>query len=300
MRVLVTGGAGFIGSHVVDMLVEHNHDVSLVDLKAGNNVRENKKIKYYQVDICSDELEEVFKSEKPEIVFHLAAQSVVPPSIKDPLYDQSVNIGGTINILECMKKYASRKIIYSSSAAIYGNPASLPIKEEHPKNPVSPYGLSKYVAEEYIQLYNRMYGIDYSILRYANIYGSRQTAEGEGGVISIFIDKLKNGEPLTIFGDGRHTRDYVYVKDVAKANMLAMEYGKEAVVNISTGQQTSVIELVKNFEKVTSEKIEVKHLDERVGDVVYSSLDSEESEKLLAWKATTSLKSGLEMTIEEP
>lgn len=298
MRVLVTGGAGFVGSHVVDILIEQNHEVSVVDnLISGNTENINPKTKFYQTDIRSSEFEMVFQEESPEIVYHLAAQSIVPPSIKDPLYDESVNVGGTLHLLELMKKHDSKKIIYSSSAAIYGNPVSLPINEEHQIQPISPYGLTKFLAEQYIALYYRMYGIDYTILRYANIYGPRQTLNGEGGVITIFIDKLRNGQPLIINGDGLHTRDFIYVRDVAEANLLSMKHGSNGILNISSGKAVSLMELIAGFEEVMDTKIEVIHREEREGDIVHSTLDPSRSSELLDWKVMTSLLDGLRETI---
>ncbi|WP_199900136.1 NAD-dependent epimerase/dehydratase family protein [Caldalkalibacillus mannanilyticus] len=252
MRVLVTGGAGFIGSHIVDRLVELKHEVAVVDNLGPTSIKYiHPGTTFYQVDIRSKDLETIFEKEQPEIVLHLAAQSVVPPSILDPMYDQSVNIGGTINILEQMKKVGSRKIIYSSSAAVYGEPISLPIDEGHPIKPISPYGMSKWMAEHYIALYHRMYGIDYTVFRYANIYGPRQTADGEGGVVSIFVDKLKKKETPVIFGDGQHTRDFVYVQDVAEANLVAMDKGEQITVNISSGEVVSVLDLLEALNQVT-------------------------------------------------
>jgi len=299
MRVLVTGGAGFIGSHLVDLLIEKKYQVTVVDsLVSGNNDNINPQASFYQLDIRSEGLEEVFIKERPEIVFHIAAQVGVSPSIKDPVNDQAINIGGTINLLEMMKKYHSSKIIYSSSAAIYGNPVELPISEEHPIQPISPYGLSKWIAEQYIALYWRMYGINYTILRYANIYGPRQTAEGEGGVIAIFADRLAKGLPLLINGDGRHTRDFVYVQDVAEANYSAISNGDQATVNISSGKKLSLLELVTEFKRVTGKNIEVQHREERQGDIVDSSLNPARSLQLLKWQASTSIFDGLSKTIK--
>ncbi len=301
MKILVTGGAGFVGSHIVDLLINNEHEVIVVDsLISGKKENINKKAKFYPLDIRTKELEDVFASERPEIVYHLAAQSKVTPSMKDPNYDQSVNIGGTINILELMKKYEVKKIIYSSSAALYGDPIALPIKEEdHPLNPISPYGMSKWASERYIELYYRMYGIQYTIFRYANIYGPRQQATGEGGVIAIFIDRLRLNQSLTINGDGRHTRDYVFVKDVAKANLLAIDKGNQSIINISSGQAISLLELIKMLETITEKKIEIIHGKERKGDIIHSTLDPSISQELLAWEATTPLIEGLKLTLKE-
>lgn len=300
MKVLVTGGAGFVGSHVVDTLIENKHEVVVCDsLVSGSKGNIHPGARFYQVDIRSADLEDIFKQEKPEIVYHLAAQSVVPPSIKDPMYDESVNVGGTLNLLEMMRKYEAKKIIYSSSAAVYGNPVELPVKEDHPIQPLSPYGLSKWIAEHYLALYQRMYGIDYTAFRYANIYGPRQTPEGEGGVVSIFVDQIKKEETPTINGDGRHTRDYIYVGDVAQANLMAMDRGSQAVVNLGTGRAVSILELLQLLEEVTGKPLKAKHGAERVGDIVHSALHPGRASRALHWEARTSLLEGLKKTIAE-
>lgn len=299
MKVLVTGGAGFIGSHVTDLLAEEGHQIVVVDsLVSGKKENVNDRAKFYQVDIRDEELANVFEEERPEVVIHLAAQISVPRSFEDVFYDQSVNVAGTLHILELMHQFKARKIIYSSSAAVYGDPIFLPVAVDHPCVPVSPYGASKFLAEEYITLYKRMYGIDYAILRYANIYGPRQTPEGEAGVVSVFIDRLKKDEPLVIYGDGRHTRDFVYVGDVARANLAAMAPGKGATVNISTGVETSLLRLVEELEKVAGKKIKVEHGPERTGDIVRSRLCPDKALTLLGWKATMPLHEGLKNTYQ--
>jgi UDP-glucose 4-epimerase len=299
MKVLVTGGAGFIGSHIVDQLIEQKHQVIIVDVLGVTSIKYiHSQATFYEMDVRSKELEKVFADERPDVVIHLAAQSVVPPSIKDPGYDQAVNIGGTIQVLECMHKYGAKKIIYSSSAAVYGEPISLPIQEDHPIKPISPYGLSKWIAEQYIELYHRMYGIEYTIFRYANVYGPRQTSDGEGGVVSIFVDKLKKNESNTINGDGRHTRDYVYVLDVAEANLLAIDQGNQQVVNISTGRAVSVLELLDALSEATGKSVDSKHGPEREGDIVHSTLNPEAAYEALGWKAKTGLVEGLKRTFQ--
>lgn len=300
MKVLVTGGAGFVGSHVVDTLIENKHEVVVCDsLVSGSKGNIHPGARFYQVDIRSADLEDIFKQEKPEIVYHLAAQSVVPPSIKDPMYDESVNVGGTLNLLEMMRKHEAKKIIYSSSAAVYGNPVELPVKEDHPIQPLSPYGLSKWIAEHYLALYQRMYGIDYTAFRYANIYGPRQTPEGEGGVVSIFVDQIKKEETPTINGDGRHTRDYIYVGDVAQANLMAMDRGSQTVVNLGTGKAVSILELLQLLEEATGKPLKAKHGAERIGDIVHSALHPGRASRVLHWEARTSLLDGLKKTIAE-
>ena len=300
MKALVTGGAGFIGSHVVDLLVEKQHQVIVVDnLTTGKKENINEKAKLYEIDIRDERLGVVFKEEHPEVVVHLAAQISVPRSIEDAFLDESVNVAGTLHILELMRKYGAHKIVYSSSAAVYGDPLFLPVEVEHPCTPVSPYGTSKYLAEEYIKLYQRMYGIEYTILRYANVYGPRQIAEGEAGVISVFIDRLKAGRDLVINGDGKQTRDFVYVRDVARANLAAVTAGQDVIVNIGTGAETSLLELVAELEKVSGKEVRVCYGPERPGDILRSCLCPEKALTLLDWKAETSFENGLKSTFDQ-
>jgi len=299
MRVLVTGGAGFIGSHIVDCLVSEGYQVSVADnLVTGNRDNINQKAVLHEVDIRDEELGEVFARERPEAVIHLAAQTSVPESLEDVFYDESVNVTGTLRVLEMMRKFGAEKIIYTSSAAVYGDPVFLPVEVDHPCAPVSPYGTSKYLAEEYIKLYKRMYGIDFAILRCANVYGPRQTVSGEAGVIAVFIDRLKKNQALVINGDGRHTRDFIYVEDVARANLEALARGKGIVVNISTGVETSLQELAGEAQKAAKKEVEVIYGPERPGDILRSRLDPVKAETLLGWKASTPLYEGLKKTYD--
>lgn len=230
MKVLVTGGAGFIGSHVVDCLIESGHETVVVDnLATGKASHVHPKAKLYVTDIRSKELKEIVETEKPRVVIHQAAQVSVKRSVDEPLWDAEINILGTLNLLECCRAANVEKLIYASSAAVYGDPVYVGVDERHLIQPLSLYGVSKYTPELYIKVYHHLYGLNYTILRYANVYGPRQDSEGEGGVVSIFIDKLLKGEQPIIYGDGEQTRDFVYVTDVAQANVMALTRGDGGV-----------------------------------------------------------------------
>lgn len=299
MKVLVTGGAGFIGSHIVDLLIENGYEVVIVDnLSTGKKEFINKKAIFYKKDITDDDLYEIFEKEKPDYVIHQAAQIDVQKSIDNPVFDAKVNVLGTVNLLECCRKSGVKKVIYASSAAVYGNPEYLPIDEKHKVNPISYYGISKHTAEHYFEVYSQLYGLKYTILRYANVYGIRQDPKGEGGVISIFIDKMLKSERPIIFGDGNQTRDFVYVKDVAKANLLALEKGDNEVVNISTNKPTSINELVEIMNKIMNISLEPIYTEPRKGDIVHSYLDNKKALDVLGWKPEYSLEDGLKETIE--
>ncbi|WP_019907474.1 SDR family oxidoreductase [Thermoanaerobacter indiensis] len=299
MKVLVTGGTGFIGSHIVDLLIENGHGVVIVDnLSTGKEEFINKKAIFYKKDITDDDLYEIFKKEKPDYVIHQAAQIDVQKSIDNPLFDAKVNILGTVNLLEYCRKSGVKKIVYASSAAVYGNPECLPIDEGHKINPISYYGISKHTPEHYFEVYSQLYGLKYTILRYANVYGIRQDPKGEGGVISIFIDKMLKGERPIIFGDGNQTRDFVYVKDVAKANLLALEKGDNEVVNISTNKPTSINELVDLMNKIMNTSLMPIYAEPRKGDIMHSYLDNKKALDVLGWRPEYSLEDGLRETIE--
>lgn len=298
MKILITGGAGFIGSNVVDLLIKEKHEVVIVDnLSQGKVENINESATFYKCDILHvDKLDTIFETEKPEIVIHNAAQIDVQTSLKEPSLDAEVNINGTINVLECCRKFGVKKIIYPSSAAVYGNPQYLPVDENHQVNPISFYGTSKHTPEHYIKIYANLYNIKYTIFRYANVYGIRQDPKGEGGVVSIFIDKFLNYKNPIIFGDGNQTRDFVYVKDIAKANLLALNNADNEICNISTRKPISINHLLKMMKEILNSNLQAIYEQERDGDIRDSSLENEKACKFLNWNAEYSLEEGLKET----
>ena len=299
MKILVTGGAGFIASHIADRLVGLEHEVVVVDnLSTGKREYINSEARFYKCDITNYEtLKLVFDIEEPEIVIHHAAQIDVQTSLKRPSFDAQNNIIGTINILECCRKLNVRKIIYPSSAAVYGNPQYLPVDEGHPVKPISFYGISKHTPEHYIRVYSQLYGIKYTIFRYSNVYGIRQDPKGEGGVVSIFVDRLLNEETPFIYGDGEQTRDFIYVKDVANANVLALARGDNEIIDISTNKPVTINELYKIMKEISGSSLEIEYKAAREGDILHSYLDNEKALKCLDWKIEYDIENGVKETL---
>jgi UDP-glucose 4-epimerase len=294
MKVLVTGGAGFIGSNIVEAYFNKGFEVVIIDnLSTGKEEYIHPKATFYKTDICSDEFLKIVEKEKPDVINHQAAQIDVQTSIKDPMYDAKINILGTINVLEACRLNPNTSIVYASSAAVYGTPEYLGIDENHPVKPISSYGISKHTPEHYIQAYHNLYGIQYSILRYANVYGKHQDPKGEGGVISILVDCAVKGSTFNIFGDGEQTRDFIHVSDIVTANIKATEKPINNIVNISTGTQISINKLVELFEEVIGFNIEKKYCEERKGDIKHSFLINNSAKDLLSWEPKTDLKDGL-------
>lgn len=298
LKVLVTGGAGFIGSHIVDELLKNQYEVVVVDnLVTGHKRNIPKGVHFYDLDICED-LDQLFLAEQPDFVIHHAAQVSVTNSIKDPGYDGKENIIGTINLLQACVKHKVQKLIYASTAALYGNPIYLPIDETHPVEPISFYGLSKWNAESYIQLYSRLFGLHYVILRYANVYGMRQDKNGEAGVVSIFIDNLLQNKQPNVYGDGLQTRDFIFVKDVAKANIAALTRGNNEVINISTQKEWNLVEMIEELSLIFKHEVSPIYQSERKGDIKNCVLSNSRAKTILKWSPEYPFASGLRETVE--
>jgi len=294
VRAAVTGGAGFIGSHVVDALVARGDDVHVIDnFATGRRENLNHAATLHEHDI-REPLEPLFAEIAPELVVHLAAQADVGTSVERPLFDAEVNVVGTLNVLEAVRPHAAQLVFSSTGGAIYGE-CERPAREDDARKPVSPYGTSKLAAEEYLATWNRLHGTRHVALRFANVYGPRQLAKLEGGVVAIFMDRLRAGEGITIFGDGEQTRDYVYVGDVVRAIQAAI--GRDGgVFNVGTGTETSVNELFERCRTVAGGDTEATHAPARPGDALRSFLDISRSERELGWRPQTPLEEGLRLT----
>lgn len=300
MKILITGGAGFIGSNIADLYIESGHEVVIVDnLSSGKKENINPKAKFYKADIIDAGLEEIFKKEKPEIINHHAAQIDVRRSVEDPIFDAKQNILGSINLLQMAVKYNSKKVIFASSGgAIYGEPAYLPVDENHLIGPMAPYGVCKRTVELYLNSYRLNYKLKYTALRYGNVYGPRQDPHGEAGVIAIFIGKMMQGETPLIFGDGKQVRDYVFVKDIARANLLALNKGDNNIYNVGTAEGTSVNTLFSKLKKIIRFNKEAKYSAARKGELEKVYLKYEKIESELGWKPQVDIDEGLLKTVE--
>ncbi|MBW3110820.1 NAD-dependent epimerase/dehydratase family protein [Bacillus sp. MCCB 382] len=300
MKVLVTGGAGFIGYHVTKNLQEKGHSVIMIDsLITGKEENIPDGVAFYKMDITSPEIETVFIKEEPDVIIHLAAQISVSYSMKNPQEDGKVNIIGTINLLHLSAKYHLKKFIFASSAAVYGTPLNLPIDERHQLMPTSSYGLSKMTSENYIQMYYQSNSLPYTILRFSNVYGPRQTSEGEAGVISIFLNSASQDKPIQVFGNGNQTRDFIYVKDVAEACVQSLEHGENKIINIGSETQLSINQLIHSISKISEKPLSVKFESAREGDIEHSSLDYSKARAQLEWSPRYSLEQGLREALNE-
>jgi len=299
MRVLVTGGAGFIGSHIVELLSESGHTPIVVDnLSSGRREYVSRGVKFYEVDLTDPSLAEVFERERPDVVIHQAAQVSVSRSVREPLLDARINIQGSLNLLEQCRDHGARKVVFASTAAVYGDPVRLPVDEEHPIAPASPYGIAKYSIEEYLRIYRDLYGLDFTVLRYANVYGPRQDAHGEGGVVAIFTHRIVRGEPIEVHGDGEQTRDLIHVQDVARANVLALDRGDGARINVSRQSETSINELAKALGSIVGREVALERVSARAGDIRRSVLANDRAIRLLGWRPQIELMDGLAQTVE--
>jgi UDP-glucose 4-epimerase len=299
VKILVTGGAGFIGSHVVDAYVAAGHAVVVVDsLTTGRREVLNPRARFVELDIRDPALREVFRQERPEVVNHHAAQASVPASVADPAHDADVNIMGTLNLLELCREFGVRRFVFASTGgAIYGEPERLPADEAHPTQPLSPYGISKMAGEHYVRFFGGA-GMSWAILRYANVYGPRQDPHGEAGVVAIFTNAMLAGNRPKIFGDGTQTRDFVYVEDAARANLLAAAVEASGLANIATGVETSVEEIYRLLAEATGFGDPPVYEPPRPGDVYRIALDPRRAEEWLGWTADVSLADGLRRTVE--
>jgi len=299
MKVLITGGAGFIGSNVADRLIGEKYEVVAVDnLATGKIENLNEKVKFYEYDIREKDLIGIFKAEKPDYVIHNAAQLSVRISVDEPLFDAEVNVIGGLNVFNCSKETAVKKVIFASSGGtVYGEQEYFPADENHPLNPISPYGVAKLTSEKYLNYFYNSFGMQYIALRYANIYGPRQDPFGEAGVVAIFSKKMLEGESPIINGDGNQTRDYVFVGDVVQANIKALRSNYTGCINIGTATETTVNELFQILKKISkNSNIKESHGAAKQGEQLRSVLGFKKAKEILAWEPIIPIEQGLEIT----
>ena len=302
MRVIITGGAGFIGSHISDAYIAAGHEVLALDSlwEHGGGRRANlpAKAEFVHMDVRDENVGRIFAEFKPEVVSHHAAQHSVAISARDPRYDADVNVMGMLNVLDAAVKTGAKKVIFASSAATYGNPERVPVVESSPQRPVSPYGITKMVTEHYLRFYRAEKGLDFTALRYGNVYGPRQDPNGEAGVIAIFIGRFLKKEGVRIDWDGEQTRDYVYVKDVARANLAALERGSGECFVIGTGARTSVNDIYRALVDISGFEAPITRAERRAGDARDIGYDPALAREALQWAAKTQLLDGMRETYE--
>lgn len=299
MNILVTGGAGFIGSHVADALLADGHDVHIVDdLSSGKKANLPEEATFHEMGIETDAAARLIEKEQPEALYHLAAQMDVRKSVADPAFDANINVLGFLNLMEAGRQNGLRQVVFSSTGgAIYGEPEYAPQDEEHALKPLSPYGITKLVAEKYLHFYHVQHGLQYVALRYANVYGPRQDAHGDAGVVAIFTRAMLEGRQPVIYGDGEQTRDYVFVEDVVRANVAALGLEEPAIINIGTARETSVNTLFRTLRDLTDSGAKEKHADARPGEQQRSVIDPARAEALLGWTPEYALDDGLARTV---
>lgn len=302
MKILVTGGAGFIGSHIADLYISLGHNVVIIDnLSSGEKKFINKKAQFYKADIRDRKsVEEILKKERPQIINHHAAQISVKKSVQDPISDVDINITGLLNLLESGRKINVRKIIFASSGgAVYGDAKTIPTPENYsPLMPLSPYGIAKFACEQYIYFYCRSYKISYIILRYSNVYGPRQNPEGEAGVVAIFTKRILDGKKPVINGNGLQTRDFIFVDDVTEANRLALTHKSNQVFNIGCGREMNIQDLYQKIKKLTKSKKKAKYGEVIHGEQKRSCLDNSLGREEMNWEPKIDIETGLIKTIE--
>ena len=301
MKIMVTGGAGFIGSHVVDACLAKGHGVVVVDdLSTGKRDSVDPRAELHVVDICDQEaLDRVFALHQPEMVCHLAAKANVRESMAKPVLYAQVNVLGSLVVLECARQHGTKKIIYAStSGAVYGEPRYLPVDESHPINPLDPYGASKHHVEHYLHIYRIHYGLDFTVLRYPNVYGPRQDPYGEGGVVAIWAAQMLNGGQPIINGSGAQARDFVYVGDIARANVLALTQGGGEILNLGSGIGTPIIDIYAQLKKSTGSACAEIHGPAKEGEVFCTYVNAGKARACLGWEPTVSLQDGLARTVD--
>ncbi len=301
MRILVSGGAGFIASHIADKYIEKGHEVHILDnLSSGRMANINKNAVFHEIDLReANKVNALMNDIKPDIVNHHAAQISVVYSAKKPGEDAAINIIGSVNLIFASLKANVKKIIYASSGgAVYGEPVYLPVDELHPVNPISPYGISKHTVEHYLEMAYRVYGLNYVVLRYGNVFGERQDPFGEAGVITIFAQNMLKGDKCYIFGDGEQQRDFVYVRDVVNANVIALNSNIQGIFNIGTGYGTSVNKVFNTLKKYTGYGGEPVYKDKRPGEVYRIFLGIEKAKKYMEWESIYSFEQGIKNTVE--
>jgi UDP-glucose 4-epimerase len=300
MKILVTGGAGFIGSHIVDAFLADGHEVCVVDdLSTGFRHNLAEGVRLHEVDICNARLAEVFESEKPEVVCHQAARANVRESFEKPLLYAEVNVLGSLNVLECCRRFGVKKVLYASTGgAVYGPPRQLPVSEDHAINPLDPYGASKHHVEHYLHLYNANFGIPYTVLRYPNVYGPRQDPFGEAGVVAIFARQLINKTAPVINGTGEQERDFINVLDIAQANLLALKKGDGEIINLGSGEGTSINMIFHELADLTGFEQEPVYGPAKAGEVYKIFLNADRARKILGWTPKVGLRQGLEATVK--
>jgi len=297
MKCLVTGGAGFVGSCLADKLIGEGHQVLIIDdLSTGRRENLNSKAKFYKINISDPKICQIFEKEKPELVFHYAAETEIQKSIENPKENADVNISGAINVLETARKFGTKKVVFASSVAIYGEPVFLPIKEDHPLNPISPYPITKLVVEKYLFYYQSL-GLGFVSLRYPNIYGPRQLSSAEGGAVSIFINEILNKRNPIVYGNGEQTRDFLFVEDAADAAVLSLKAKPGSIYNVGTSKETSINELLRLISQETKIAINPNRISARFGEIEKSCLDYSKIKKELNWQPKNNLADGLKKTI---